>query len=305
MADKEEKKDLTKAELEREKLALENIRLRRETTKNLWWYLSKAQAIIPIATLIVTVVVLYNQTQTEKRRVESETVQQFAATVKDLESKSRSIRLGAVLLMENFIPLGEQYRGQIYLLLGNLLKEEAQGVRRDSIMIHHICESFRKLSNVRLAENDAAVSLYLIDAKFGRLFLHLFDLRGAELWKANLEGAQLREASLDSAKLWKANLSAANLESAVLTKANLQEAHLRGTNLEGADLWEANLEGADFRGANLIKANLERAHLPGAKNLTLEQLSEVKTLYYTELDSSLLEQVKEKYPHLLERPKEE
>jgi hypothetical protein len=44
------------------------------------------------------------------------------------------------------------------------------------------------------------------------------------------------------------------------------------------------------------------AHLRGAKSLTVEQLCEVNTLYETELDLSLLAQVKEKYPHLLEKP---
>jgi hypothetical protein len=243
------------------------------------------------------VVVLYNQTRTEKQRLESETANQLAATVKDLESESPSIRLGAVLSMENFIPLGEQYRGQLYLILGNLLRDEAQKIPRDSIMIHHVCESFRKLSKVRLARYDTAISLYLISAKLGLLSLHLFDLRGADLRKAGLEGALLREARLDSAKLWKANLSVANLERAVLTKADLQEA-----NLEGAYLRGANLENADLRRVNLKEANLEGAHLRGAKNLTLEQLSEANTLYKAKLDLSLLEQVKEKYPHLLENP---
>jgi hypothetical protein len=37
--------------------------------------------------------------------------------------------------------------------------------------------------------------------------------------------------------------------------------------------------------------------------LTIEQLSEVKTLYKSKLDSELMEQVKEKHPHLLEKPK--
>jgi hypothetical protein len=37
--------------------------------------------------------------------------------------------------------------------------------------------------------------------------------------------------------------------------------------------------------------------------LTIEQLSVVKTLYKSKLDSELMEQVKEKHPHLLEKPK--
>ena len=40
-----------------------------------------------------------------------------------------------------------------------------------------------------------------------------------------------------------------------------------------------------------------------AKSLTIEQLSDVKTLYKAKLHPRLMAQVKEKYPHLLEKPK--
>ena len=60
----------------------------------------------------------------------------------------------------------------------------------------------------------------------------------------------------------------------------------------------ANLWGPKLRGANLKDAVLR-----GALDLTIEQLSEAKTLYKSKLDLELMEQVKEKYPHLLEKPK--
>jgi hypothetical protein len=41
------------------------------------------------------------------------------------------------------------------------------------------------------------------------------------------------------------------------------------------------------------------------KNLTIKQLSKVKTLYKAKLDPELMEQVKKCCPHLLEEPKEE
>ena len=74
----------------------------------------------------------------------------------------------------------------------------------------------------------------------------------------------------------------------------LERAALRGANLQKADLFMANLQRAD-----LESANLQEAH-----DLTLEQLSTVKTLYQAKLDAPLLAQVKENYPHLLEVPKE-
>ncbi len=350
MPDKEEKKPPTKAELEREKLLLENLKLKRETKKGFWLLGKAAQTLVPIATFIVTVFVFCNQIELqkqtqaaqkqaqaiEKRRFESELARQFAATVKDFEeNKPRSVRLGAILSMENFIPLGEDYRGRIYLLYGNLLREEAKKEHRDSVLVYHIVESFRKLSKVRLTENDTSISLYLVNAKLD--FLDLFscdfrranlmgaDLRGADLRKVNLIGANLsltdlRKADLHRANLYKAKLNRANLYEAKLVEANLIEANLIKTdfirtnlyeaNLSGANLGNANLSGADFSfanfdGANLSEADLHQADLRRAKNLTIEQLSKVKTFYRAKLDSSLLEQVKEKYPDLLERPKEE
>ena len=95
-----------------------------------------------------------------------------------------------------------------------------------------------------------------------------------------------------------ANLKGANLREAYLEKANLTEAYLGKANLE-----EANLKKANLREANLSEAHLEKANLRGATNLTIDQLSTVKTLYkVVGLDSTLFEQVRENYPHLLEKP---
>jgi hypothetical protein len=100
------------------------------------------------------------------------------------------------------------------------------------------------------------------------------------------------------ANLKGANLKGANLREAYLEKANLTEAYLEKANLE-----EANLKKANLREANLSEAHLEKANLRGATNLTIDQLSTVKTLYkVVGLDSTLFEQVRENYPHLLEKP---
>ena len=86
------------------------------------------------------------------------------------------------------------------------------------------------------------------------------DLSGADLYEANLRGANLSEANLTIAHLYEANLSGANLWKADLSGADLREANLRVADLSGADLYEANL-----RGANLSEANLR-----GAKGLIKE-----------------------------------
>ncbi len=80
-----------------------------------------------------------------------------------------------------------------------------------------------------------------------------------DLYRANLEGANLAGAILEEA-----NLERANLEGAFLKRANLEGANLRGAYLEEAFLERANLEGANLRGAYLEEAFLERANLKRA-----------------------------------------
>lgn len=83
-------------------------------------------------------------------------------------------------------------------------------------------------------------------------------LREHELWLAESpEGKQayLRDQDLRGADMYLANLSYADLSG-----ANLQCAGLRGANLEGA-----NLSFADLRGALIDDVNFHRAKMEGVK----------------------------------------
>ena len=82
--------------------------------------------------------------------------------------------------------------------------------------------------------------------------------------RANLIGADLREANLIGANLREADLYGANLAWTNLIGANLREANLTGANLIGANLREADLYGANLAWTNLIGANLREANLTGA-----------------------------------------
>lgn len=108
------------------------------------------------------------------------------------------------------------------------------------------------------------------------------DLRGANLYCANLRGANLSNANLYCANLSNANLSNANLYHAYLNGANLRDislyqadltnADLTRTNLTHANLCKANLTMTDFycanlQCANLYLANLRSAQFDGAKNI--------------------------------------
>ncbi len=95
--------------------------------------------------------------------------------------------------------------------------------------------------------------------------------------------------------------------------SKILEEHKRWCDTDGeegeqADLSGANLNGADLSGANLYRTDLSGANLRGAdlrRVIGLEFLSNVTTLYKAKLDPELMEQVKDKYPHLLKKSKSE
>ena len=96
------------------------------------------------------------------------------------------------------------------------------------------------------------------------------DLRGANLYEANLSRANLSGADLSGAALYEANLSRANLRGADLHNANLRGADLRDADLSGADLRDADLRGTDLLRADLHNANLRGADLRGAYLLSAD-----------------------------------
>jgi len=102
------------------------------------------------------------------------------------------------------------------------------------------------------------------------------------LVEANLYGADLRGANLHGANLYRADLHGANLHGADLHGSDLREANLHRANLYGADLREANLYGADLRGANLHRANLYGANLYGA------DLAKLPTTYINSCSRDML-----------------
>jgi uncharacterized protein YjbI with pentapeptide repeats len=125
----------------------------------------------------------------------------------------------------------------------------------------------------------------------------------ADLEEANLEEAILEGAILEGTNLKKAHLERANLTGAFLNnwtkleEAHLEEANFTGAYLDGVDFTKAHLKGTNLTGAYLTEANLK-----GAKDLTIYQLSKVKTLYNAKLNLELEKLLREKYPNLFDEP---
>ena len=131
------------------------------------------------------------------------------------------------------------------------------------------------------------------------------DLSNANLVDADLSSINLSDVDLMDAALWDANLRGANFMRANLIGANLMGANLRYAIFLEANFGEANLRGADFAEAVLLEANFRNSNLRGAKNLTIDQLKRMASLYEAKLDTDLLEQVKQECPYLLQKTKDE
>ena len=117
-----------------------------------------------------------------------------------------------------------------------------------------------------------------------RLDLELTDLRGANLSRAHLEGADFEEkAHLEEG----ADLFGAHLEGADLGEAHLENAILREAHLERTDLGGGYLDGADLVGAHLENAFLWGARLARATGLTQEQVNSAQCVEETKLPPPL------------------
>ncbi|WP_320175753.1 pentapeptide repeat-containing protein [Maridesulfovibrio sp.] len=99
----------------------------------------------------------------------------------------------------------------------------------------------------------------LIGANMSGAYLYKADLRRAKLYRANLTKTNLKKANLK-----KADLSGAKLIKAKLTNCNLTKAKLKGVDLTQANLTKANMEGANFKGAYLLSADLKESNLHDA-----------------------------------------
>jgi pentapeptide repeat protein len=120
--------------------------------------------------------------------------------------------------------------------------------------------------------------LSLYQAELKNADLSGFDLRWANLSRANLEGAFLSKADLRHAKLMEANLTRAVLEGAVLSNADLSWA---------TGLREVDLNGICLHNAILYQTDLSGANLEGAQSLTREQIMYALTDNTTRLPSYL------------------
>jgi uncharacterized protein YjbI with pentapeptide repeats len=172
---------------------------------------------------------------------------------------------------------------------------------------------------LRFAEiNEASCA----DADFSEADLYRATFKGADLqgtmfsrnkknkWEngycAQLIHTDFENAQLNGTMMNHVDMSHANCKNASFMNAKLRSTHLGWVSFENALLIDADLHDADMNNTILKGAHLAGANLRNAKNLTLEQLKEAKTLYQASLDDHLLKEItKSGYNHLFQWPEDQ
>ena len=174
--------------------------------------------------------------------------------------------------------------------------------------------AFRTVGNIKRLNRHKIHEINLVNCYLPRTNLNYANLSGSNmnsanitqsyLIESNLENARLNQTNFENSNLNQANLkgayaSGANFKDSFLIKAQFENAFLIKANFNNAFLMEANLRNCYLMGADLENASLYKADLRGAKGLTVEQLSKVKTLYLAQFDDEILEQIKTNLPELV------
>ncbi|MEJ7644428.1 MAG: pentapeptide repeat-containing protein [Chryseolinea sp.] len=174
--------------------------------------------------------------------------------------------------------------------------------------------AFRTVGNIKRLNRHKIHEVNLVNCHLPRTNLNYANLAGSNINSANisqssliesiLENARLNQTNFENSNLNQANLrgayaSGANFKDAFLIKANFENAFLIKANFNNAFLMESNLQNCYLMGADFESASLYKADLRGAKGLTVDQLSKVKTLYLAKFDDEILEQIKTNLPELV------
>lgn len=174
--------------------------------------------------------------------------------------------------------------------------------------------AFRTVGNIKRLNRHKLYNINLAHSYLVKTNLNYATLTGANLNYANLfnsalidvnlEGSRLNQTNFENcnmnqAMLKKAYANGASFKDAYLIKADFEKAFLIKADFRNAFLMEANLQGAYLTGSDFTNANLYKADLRGVKGLTIEALSEAKTLYLAKFDDKLQQEIQNDYPELV------
>lgn len=201
---------------------------------------------------------------------EAQITDRFTRAIDQLASSTLAGRLGGIYALGRIARESARDHWPIIEVLTAYIRENASwNGARDASSPPEVQAIANVLREREWAHEAATECLELPDVNMGYV-----NLRGAFLFRANLQRTNLLQANLFQANLAKAELEGASLhcakaEGAVLADAQLYCAHLEGANLQGANLKGSKLKkavliGADLRNADLRDALFFETDLSGA-----------------------------------------
>lgn len=176
--------------------------------------------------------------------------------------------------------------------------------------------AFRTVGNIKRLNRHKIYNLNLVDCFLTRTNLNQVILNGSNLNDANLSNSkmieiQLMNARLNQTRFENSNLNQGNLQGAYasgaifddayMIKTNFQKAFLIKSSFKNGFLMEADLRGAYVMGADFENASLYKADLRNVNGLTIDQLMNVKTLYFAKFDPEIEAELKKRHPEMIEK----
>lgn len=233
----------------------------------------------------VGVWVAFRRSQTDRRRQITES---FGGAVALLGHKNRSVRLGAIYALER---IARQNRDEHWPIMETLtayvrdqapLPRETSRTEQAEAMQDNLradaLKPWTPAADVQAALTVIGRRKVEYDPPGNFLDLSKTDLRGAVLWGAYLDEADLSHTHLEDAELQDAHPRGASLWMAHLKHADLRGSHLEGASLVMADLpttiKDAHLHGADFSGADLRGMRITQEQLDSVKGDKTTQIPE-------------------------------
>jgi hypothetical protein len=231
---------------------------------------------------------------------EGQITDRFTKAIAQLgDTEHLAVRLGGIYALERIAKDSKKDYWPIMEVLTAYVRETAPWSPEEAQPVHKLGADIQAILTVLgrrtyIKEEEKPLNLTNINLRGA-------DLTGAHLEQADLRGANLELADIEGAQLEQALLRAAHLEQASLMEAHLEGADLRAAQMGGANLGDAYMEGINLGGAQLEGVIFWGAQLKGARDLTVEQLATVETLYQAQLDPPILGQIQQLHPRLLQK----
>lgn len=202
---------------------------------------------------------------------EGQITDRFSKAIEQLGSEKLQIRLGGIYALEGIANESKELHWPIMEVLCTYVRENAPIKRENPPRKEQKPTKPTQANQASSPAPPLAADIQAIltvlgrrDRKYERedqyLDLSYTDIRGANLYKANLSGAFLLKADLSGAYLVEVDLTGA-----ILVDANLRGAMLPGVNLQGANLLHADLGETDLIGDDFTRTVLDGADLSGAQ----------------------------------------